>query len=41
MRQVPLLAGLGNSALERSMHVHVHLENNVLCPRALRFAAAR
>ena len=25
----------GLAALERAMHVHVHLENNVLCPRAL------
>ena len=30
----------GLEALEREMHVHVHLENNVLFPRALRLAGA-
>jgi regulator of cell morphogenesis and NO signaling len=30
----------GLAELERSIHVHVHLENNVLFPRALRLAGA-
>jgi len=30
----------GLAELERSMHVHVHLENNILFPRALRLAGA-
>jgi regulator of cell morphogenesis and NO signaling len=30
----------GLSELEREMHVHVHLENNILFPRALRLARA-
>jgi regulator of cell morphogenesis and NO signaling len=30
----------GLAALEAAMHVHVHLENNVLFPRALRLAGA-
>ena len=30
----------GLEQLERDMHVHVHLENNVLFPRALRLAGA-
>jgi len=30
----------GLAELESAMHVHVHLENNVLFPRALRLAAA-
>jgi regulator of cell morphogenesis and NO signaling len=30
----------GLHELEDEMHVHVHLENNVLFPRALRIAAA-
>ena len=30
----------GLEEFEGSMHVHVHLENNVLFPRALRLAAA-
>jgi len=29
----------GLEELEASMHVHVHLENNVLFPRALRLVA--
>ena len=30
----------GQAELESAVHVHVHLENNVLVPRALRVAAA-
>jgi regulator of cell morphogenesis and NO signaling len=30
----------GLAELEATMHVHVHLENNVLFPRALRLAGA-
>jgi iron-sulfur cluster repair protein YtfE (RIC family) len=31
----------GLSELEATMHVHVHLENNILFPRALSLAAPR
>jgi regulator of cell morphogenesis and NO signaling len=39
----PTFRGLyhGLSELERDMHVHVHLENNVLFPRALALAEQR
>jgi len=39
----PTFRGLyhGLAELERDMHVHVHLENNVLFPRALRMAVER
>jgi iron-sulfur cluster repair protein YtfE (RIC family) len=34
------MAVLVAAELEREMHVHVHLENNILFPRALRLARA-
>jgi regulator of cell morphogenesis and NO signaling len=39
----PTFRGLyyGLAQLEADMHVHVHLENNILFPRAARLAAAR
>jgi regulator of cell morphogenesis and NO signaling len=39
----PTFRGLyyGLAQLETDMHVHVHLENNILFPRAVRLAAAR
>jgi regulator of cell morphogenesis and NO signaling len=39
----PTFRGLyyGLSELERNMHVHVHLENHVLFPRAARLARER
>jgi regulator of cell morphogenesis and NO signaling len=38
----PTFRGLyfGFAELERDMHVHVHLENNILFPRAMQLAAA-
>ena len=39
----PTFRGLyyGLSELERDMHLHVHLENQILFPRAARLASAR